>query len=405
MMKLWFIPAFLLGVGLVSAQVPTDGLVTYISMDALDIVDESEIGNDLEYANIDKLGCGTSGSAGYFDGTSKIEFMGDYNTYFRGNFTLSFDFKPTGGAGKQILFSKSANCLAAQDFEISYVASSNSLGFVMSESFDRRLDFTITLNPYECWYHVDVVRAGPETYIYVNGERVAESKLDIRIDFTNPGFLSVSESPCIPDRASSFVGYIDEIRIYNRPLKESELYELYDQMNKILTLNDTLTYVGMEVSVRVTDDCTDSYSWSPSLNVENPSAGNTRISTPDPGEFLYTLTFDEESCQAIDTLRIRVVDPGNVNCESLIMPSAFTPNEDGLNDYFKISNPFIIEELKRFQIFDRGGGLVFETSNADEGWDGKYKDDYVAAGTYLYRIIHVCNGEEKILQGNVIVLR
>ncbi len=381
-----------------------EGLVTYLSMDGLPVLDESEIENDLVSSDIARFGCGVVGQAAYFDGNTSIEFLTDFNAYFRGNFTLSFDFKPSGGTTKQIIFSKASDCLSPKDFEVSYIPSSHSLGFIMSESFDKRLDFVIPLDHSECWYHVDIVRAGPRTLIYVNNKLVRESNLDVRIDFSNSGFLSISQSPCIPMRAAMYEGYLDEVRIYNRPLQENELFLLYNKMNKIVT-NDTLVYIDSEIQIKVTDDCTESYSWAPTFNVSNPTIGNTTISAPDPGEYTYVLTFREEFCRATDTLKITVVDPGNVNCESLIMPSAFTPNEDRLNDIYRISNPFIVEELLQFQIFDRAGGLLFQTSDASQGWDGKYRGEYVSSGTYFYRITHICNGEKKVLQGNVVVLR
>lgn len=383
----------------------TDGLVTYLSMENDTILDSSDIPNSLIVTNSAGFGCGVFGEAAYFDGTTSIEFLTNYNTYFKGNFTLSFDFKPTGNSGKMILFSKSTTCLGTTDFEISFNAGSHTLGVIMSENFDHRLDYSIQLDPNQCWYHVDIVRSSPNSLIYVNNRLVRKSDLDIRIDFTNAGFLSISQSPCIPSRASKFIGYIDEVRLYNRPLSVDELFYLYKQVNSILTQQDTLAYLNTDVPVRVTDDCTDSYSWFPSRDVADPSSGNTIIHTPDVGVYTYTLTFNEQFCSVTDTITIRVVDPGDVSCDNLVMPSAFTPNSDGLNDIYKISNPFIVEELVRFQIFDRNGGLIFQTADPLVGWNGMYKGDYVSSGNYLYRIVHICNGEKQVLQGNVIVLR
>ncbi len=383
----------------------TEALVAYLNMENDTIMDVSELKNDVLVTNPAGFGCGVFGDAAYFDGTTSIEFLSDFNTYFKGNFTLSFDFKPTGTAGKQILFAKSTECIGAKDFEISYTPTTHSLGVVMSETFDERIDYKIPLDPNRCWYHVDIVRGGPVTLIYVNHKLVKRSEREVRIDFSNAGFFSVSQSICIPQRASKFEGFIDEVRLYNRPLNEEELFYLFKNVNSILTMNDTLVYVNMDAPVHVSDDCTDSYSWFPFQNVSNPDKGNTIIHNPEEGEYTYVLTFNEEFCSVTDTLHIRVVDPGNVSCESLVMPSAFTPNEDGLNDVYKISNPFIVEELVRFQIFDRNGGLIFQTADPSVGWNGKYKGKYVSAGNYLYRIVHICHGEQRILQGNVIVLR
>ncbi|MCY7310980.1 MAG: gliding motility-associated C-terminal domain-containing protein, partial [Chitinophagaceae bacterium] len=56
----------------------------------------------------------------------------------------------------------------------------------------------------------------------------------------------------------------------------------------------------------------------------------------------------------------------------IYVPTAFTPNNDGLNDFLR---PALlgIKELRYFRVFNRWGQLVFETKSELPGWDGNLK--------------------------------
>ncbi|WP_438964703.1 gliding motility-associated C-terminal domain-containing protein, partial [Winogradskyella sp.] len=67
----------------------------------------------------------------------------------------------------------------------------------------------------------------------------------------------------------------------------------------------------------------------------------------------------------------------------LIMPDAFTPNEDGLNDYF--GPQFIGLNSLELNIFDTWGSLIYSESGDDiRGWNGRIKDEAVENGNYYY---------------------
>jgi gliding motility-associated-like protein len=54
-----------------------------------------------------------------------------------------------------------------------------------------------------------------------------------------------------------------------------------------------------------------------------------------------------------------------------VVPNAFTPNSDGLNDLLKILHNSSVVGVNYFQIFNKAGKLVFETKNIEQGWDGR----------------------------------
>jgi gliding motility-associated-like protein len=89
----------------------------------------------------------------------------------------------------------------------------------------------------------------------------------------------------------------------------------------------------------------------------------------------------------------------------IYVPTAFTPNNDGRNDLFKVFPVgFILEELK---IFDRWGNVLFVTSDQNKGWDGKYKGETLASGSFVW----VAKGKNKktgapvIKKGTITLIR
>jgi len=70
--------------------------------------------------------------------------------------------------------------------------------------------------------------------------------------------------------------------------------------------------------------------------------------------------------------------------ETLFVPNVFTPQGDGINDYFNISS-YGIESLN-MKIFNRWGGLIFETNTLTPGWDGTFNGDFCSEGVYFYII-------------------
>jgi len=81
----------------------------------------------------------------------------------------------------------------------------------------------------------------------------------------------------------------------------------------------------------------------------------------------------------------------NTTCISvtpkILMPNAFTPNDDGRNDIIKPVLTFIPQKYI-FQVFDRWGSRIFETTDHETGWDGSVNGGEKASeGVYIYYIL------------------
>ena len=119
------------------------------------------------------------------------------------------------------------------------------------------------------------------------------------------------------------------------------------------------------------------YTWSPALGLNN-----TLIKNPIAVvslDITYTVTArTADGCEASDDINIKVfVKP------ELYVPTAFTPNNDGLNDVIKVI-PVGIKELKYFRIFNRWGELVFSTTDPSSGWNGIYKSQRQNTSVFVW---------------------
>lgn len=70
----------------------------------------------------------------------------------------------------------------------------------------------------------------------------------------------------------------------------------------------------------------------------------------------------------------------------LVVPTFFTPNEDGFNDYFRISG-FLYIPGTVVQIFDRMGKLIYQLDHAHDSWDGKFNSHPLPTSDYWYRLL------------------
>jgi gliding motility-associated-like protein len=82
----------------------------------------------------------------------------------------------------------------------------------------------------------------------------------------------------------------------------------------------------------------------------------------------YTITIETAGgCVTVDTQLVKVFKE-----VKFYVPTGFTPNLDGLNDYLK-PIPVGIKEFKYFRVYNRWGQLVFDGKDGEDGWDGMLK--------------------------------
>ncbi len=123
------------------------------------------------------------------------------------------------------------------------------------------------------------------------------------------------------------------------------------------------------------------YTWSPSSTLNNSSVANPVASPTSSTLYIVTGT-DAHGCKNADTVNVDVLF---INQGGYLMPSAFTPNNDGLNDCYGIKYWGIIQELD-FSIYNRWGERIFHSTKPGECWNGIYKGVPQNPDVYVYLI-------------------
>ncbi|HWJ91996.1 MAG TPA: gliding motility-associated C-terminal domain-containing protein, partial [Flavisolibacter sp.] len=89
----------------------------------------------------------------------------------------------------------------------------------------------------------------------------------------------------------------------------------------------------------------------------------------------------------------------------LYVPTAFTPNNDGLNDRLKVV-PVGIQSFGYFAVYDRWGQLIYRTTNYNEGWDGTFRGTKQPSATFVYVTEAIdYRGKRLFRKGTVTLLR
>lgn len=143
-------------------------------------------------------------------------------------------------------------------------------------------------------------------------------------------------------------------------------------------VSDTMICAGDSVILHASGIDTIRWSSSPDYNhVFN--SGNT-FQTPATFTMLtYYLFTESGECKSdFDSVRVFIDE----HCNTIVIPNIFTPNGDGLNDYFPDYAGFYKLDIK---IYNRWGSVIYEGSQKLFGWDGHTaKGTLVSDGTYYY---------------------
>ncbi|MCF8247682.1 MAG: gliding motility-associated C-terminal domain-containing protein [Saprospiraceae bacterium] len=121
----------------------------------------------------------------------------------------------------------------------------------------------------------------------------------------------------------------------------------------------------------------------------------------------YTLTAtDENNCSGVDsvTVFVNLVRP-------VYIPNVFSPNGDGLNDFFTVFGGKAAKSIKALKVFDRWGDNVFEGFDLplnDEplGWDGVFRDKLMGTAVFAYLAqVEFVDGVVVLFEGDVMIIR
>ncbi|MFL5753531.1 MAG: PKD domain-containing protein, partial [Bacteroidia bacterium] len=157
---------------------------------------------------------------------------------------------------------------------------------------------------------------------------------------------------------------------------------------------DTSVSMGYSVTLNATGGA--NYFWFPATGLSSTGISNP-VATPMETTIYVLTVIDANGCIGYDTVVVNVKEDFK-----LVANNVFTPNGDGVNDYFKIEN---IETyaLTKLSIFDRWGQLVYSKKGYANTWDGTAGQDILPDGTYYYAVTFDESG--KVYKGSVTLLR
>ena len=169
-------------------------------------------------------------------------------------------------------------------------------------------------------------------------------------------------------------------------------YPTYDSV----WTNNPIIFLGQESDLNIST--TDNIIWS-----TNDSDKTVEI-FPDFSDWYNVLIYNNY-CQLTDSIFIEVKDVF-CNKENIIIPNAFSPNEDWKNENYKIIDEDGIITSFRLEIFNRFGEKVFSSENINESWDGYYKGKLLSPQVFDFYLEIECIGNKSLFEkGNITLIR
>ncbi|MEM1318815.1 MAG: PKD domain-containing protein [Bacteroidota bacterium] len=147
------------------------------------------------------------------------------------------------------------------------------------------------------------------------------------------------------------------------------------------------------------------YEWSPRQGLSCGGCIGPDV-TPD-SNVTYTLTVIDPTTGCTNTKSTRLEELLSCPDDLINVPNIFTPNGDGNNDELQMFLSPTLNGIYTFQIFNRWGELVFQTSDPSETWDGTHRGQVAPQGVYLYLIEAPCEefGQRIMKKGDITLLR
>ena len=177
------------------------------------------------------------------------------------------------------------------------------------------------------------------------------------------------------------------------------------RVSDTLTVNPMPSYVDAgpdkyillgksDILTPVVTDSALNYLWTPPSYLSNDTVLNPVCSPLSNVTYTFTAS-TKEGCSRSDTVRVFVLFPP-------VVPNAFSPNGDGINDTWKIKYLDTYPGAT-VDVYSRYGQLVFHSNGYQTEWDGTINGQPLTVGTYYY-IINPKNGRA-VISGSITIIR
>lgn len=164
---------------------------------------------------------------------------------------------------------------------------------------------------------------------------------------------------------------------------------------------------SIELDGRVATDIPDLvYQWEPAHLFACPDCPVQNFHPQNSETYQVTVLDPLTNCTTTDYIDIFVN-----KIRRVFIPNAFSPNDDGVNDFFTIYGGSDVVEIKSFRVFDRNGALVHEAENffpedLNSSWDGRFLNEKLNVGVYVYFAeILFRDNEIELYRGDITLIR
>ncbi|MEO0627939.1 MAG: gliding motility-associated C-terminal domain-containing protein, partial [Bacteroidota bacterium] len=163
--------------------------------------------------------------------------------------------------------------------------------------------------------------------------------------------------------------------------------------------------VAVNFTTNLRPDEIDSIFWSPATDLSCSDCLTPWVSAQNSTQ--YTLTvIDTTGCRGTHIMNV-LVDPS----VDVFVPTAFSPNEDGINDRLTVFAGRNVARIKSFLVFDRWGNIVYnsgvmEPNDPNDGWDGKYRGQILTQAVFVYVLdVETIDGRDVQFSGETMLIR
>lgn len=215
---------------------------------------------------------------------------------------------------------------------------------------------------------------------------------------------SSAQNPLLTLQESTTYSVLAEI-----PGCPSSTAEVAVTVNEVPEINsfefqEIITGTNAPIAIEVQANPTYTYQWSPNIDISCIDCPNPTIQGNTDGLTYVLSVTDLNGCTATDFVTIKLLE----GCDErqVIVPNAFTPNGDGLNDVLYVRGSSI-QDIQAFRIYGRNGEQVFFSDDKSIGWDGTFNGREVDTGVYVYFVEAICplDGRVILKKGNVTLFR
>jgi gliding motility-associated-like protein len=230
---------------------------------------------------------------------------------------------------------------------------------------------------------------------------IEDNSSEVNIEWFNADGELLSTSPFVQSLASGSY----EIVVTNEYGCEVVETVIIEQVSPLIVAvnEDTRLDLGdiIRLEALVNTNQNISYEWFPAEGLSCTDCPNPIASPTSSIEYTVLVT-NESGCTDSDKVFIQVIPDDKV-----FIPNAFSPNGDGVNDFFTVYAGDNVSRIKTLRVFDRWGAEVFGNQDFSpnvepEGWNGVYKGKRMGEGVYVYFVeVEYIDGSTKIKKGDL----